>query len=102
MDGFSLGRIGRHDQSTIVQFISYFDTHVGISGYVLVPSPAVRVREPGGIKGKQVELPLIGDTIDSHGMWKQIPAVGLNLYILDFVGERPVGYGSRDELPFEP
>src|SRR5579864_6791080 len=102
IDGFLLGRIGRQDQSAIVQFTFYFDAYMGISHYVLVPSPAVRVRESCGIKGEKVELPLVGDTIDNHGMWKQIRAVGLEFDILDFVGEGPVGNRSRDELPFEP
>jgi hypothetical protein len=73
-----------------------------ISGYVLVPAPAVRVREPRGIKGIQVELPFIGDTIDSQRVWKRIPGVGLNLEVSNLVGERPVGNGSRYELPLEP
>src|SRR5215469_17244392 len=67
IDGCSLGRIGYKGQSAIVQLMTYFDSYMGISGHVLVPAPAVRVREPRGIKGIQVELPLIGDTIDSYG-----------------------------------
>ena len=87
IDCFLLGRIGYEGQSAIVQLISYFDTHMGISSYVLVPAPAMRVDEPRGIKGIQVELPPIGDTIDSYGMWNEIPGLGLNLDVLNLVGE---------------
>jgi len=45
-DGFLLGRIGYKGQSAIVQLISHFHTHMGIASYVLVPTPAVSVREP--------------------------------------------------------
>ena len=75
---------------------------MGISGYVLVPAAAVRVGEPRGIKGIQVELPLIGDTIDSYGMWNEIPGVSLNLEVWNLVGERPFGDWSRYEIPFKP
>ena len=98
IDGCLLGGIGYKGQSAIVQLISYFDTHIGISGHVLVPAPAMRVREPRGIKGIQVELPLIGDTIDSYGMGKQVPGVGLNLDILNLIGERPDQPASLPDL----
>ena len=68
IDGCLLSRIGNKRQSAIVQLISHFDTHMGISGYVLIPAPAVWVRETRAVKRIQVELPLIGDTIDSYGM----------------------------------
>jgi hypothetical protein len=40
-----------------------------ISDYVLVPAPAVRVREPGPINGGKVELPVIGDAISGYRVW---------------------------------
>jgi hypothetical protein len=73
-----------------------------ISGYILIPTPAVRVRQPCGIKGIQVKPPLIRDTIDRYGMGKKIPSVGLNLNILNLVGERPVANWSRYEIPSKP
>jgi hypothetical protein len=73
-----------------------------ISGYILIPTPAVRVLEPRGIKGIQVKPPLIRDTINRYRMGKKIPSVGLNLDILNLVGERPIANWSRYKIPFKP
>ena len=103
IDGCLFGRIGYKGQSAIIQLVSYFEAHVRISGYVLIPAAAVRVGEPRGIKGIQVELPLIGDTIDSNGMWNEIPGVGLKFDVLNLVGERPVtGVVTRSPLSHKP
>src|ERR1700675_979786 len=89
-DGCSLGRIGDVGQSAIVQSISYFDTNMRISDYVLVPAPAVRVREPRPINRGEVELPVIRNTISRYRVWKQIPGAGLNIRRFKFVAEGPV------------
>ena len=82
---FSPGRrgiligIGNEGQSAVIQFIADLDTHVGIPGYVGVPTPTLRICHSRTVQGSQVQLPIGGDTIRRYRVWNQILGAGLKL-----------------------
>lgn len=81
-------------QGAIKQLVSYFESHVRITQYIVIPQFA-------GIRG-DVEIAVINCAPNRHGVRQQKRGLGLNLDLLNLVRERPVGDWGSDEFPPKP
>ena len=84
-----LSRIADGHDSPVVQLVDDLYPHVWIADEISLPYFS---------EGLQIKMIFIANASDGHGMWNQIPSVGLNLNCRITIGEGPVRYGNGDEV----